>query len=1091
SGVLGQTIFTSAAGGVTQSALSSPIAAAPDAAGNLFVADYANHRVLRFNNAAAKPNGGNADGVLGQTLFTTNAAGTTPTAMNTPVGVVVTPAGDLFVNFQNNHRILGFNGAAAKPDGAPADRVLGQTTFTAGGATTTQTGLNAGRGLTFVAGDNVLISAEQLNNRVVLYGTPTPPPVPTITGFLPTSAIAGATVVITGTNLNNASVVQFGGTNAASFVVNSPTQITAVVGAGASGNVTVTTPGGTVNLAGFTFAVPPTAFSAAAPPTGTVGSAYTYTFVANGSPAPTYTVQSGMLPAGLSLSAAGVLSGTPTGAGGVSGAIVIRATNIGGTFDCTPFTITINAAPTAFSAQTPPNGVPSVLYTPYSFVANGFPALTYSLQSGTLPTGLRLSAAGVLSGTPTISGTFGPIVVRATNIAGTFDTAPLSIQISVAPTAFTAQTPPSGALGLTYSYIFTANGFPVPTYSVQSGTLPAGLSLNVATGEISGTPSATGTFGPITIRATNMMGTFDTAPFSIAINTAPSTFTAQTPPNGTVGAVYNYFYAANGAPAPTYSLFAGTLPPGVFLNAVTGQLIGTPTVGGTYSGIVIRASNIAGAINSAPATINVSGAPTVFTAAPVSGVVGTPYSFTFSANGFPAPAYNLASGVFPPGLTLNSVTGELSGTPTTAGVFGVTVISASNGAGSINSNSFSITIAGSPSSPTAFTAQTPGTATSGTPYNYTFAANGFPSPTFSVVSGTLPPGLTLNPVTGQITGTPTVSGNYGPITIQASNASGSLNSTPFTITVNGAPTAFSAQTPGSGVVGTPYSYALVANGLPAPAYTLVSGTLPTGLMLSGAGVISGTPTAAGTFGPIIVQASNGAGSVNSSAFSITITGTGSAPTLFTAQSPPNGLVSTVYAYTFVANGSPAPSYAVNTGTLPPGLTLTGANGLLSGVPTASGVFGPITLTATNGFGSVNSAPFNITVNEAPTAFTAQTPPSGAVGAAYNYTVVANGYPAPTYTLVGGSLPAGLTLSPSGVISGTPTGAGTSSGILIRAQNAFGNVNTVSMSIVISATLVAPTAFTAQTPPSGNLSTPYSYTIAANGSPSPTYSIFSG
>jgi hypothetical protein len=273
---------------------------------------------------------------------------------------------------------------------------------------------------------------------------------------------------------------------------------------------------------------PPTAFSAATPPTGTNGIAYTYTFVANGTPAPTYTLQSGTLPTGLTLNAAtGVLSGTPT-AGGSFGPFVIRATNVAGTFDTPGITVTVNAAPTAFSAAAPPAGTNGIAYT-YTFVANGSPTPTYTLQSGTLPPGLTLSGAGVLSGTPTALGTFGPFVVRATNVAGTFDTPGLNITIGaapIAPTAFSAATPPTGTEGTAYTSTFVANGSPVPTYSLFSGTLPVGLTLSAA-GVLSGTPTAAGTFGPFVIRATNVAGSFNTPGVNITINAA---FVPPVPP---------------------------------------------------------------------------------------------------------------------------------------------------------------------------------------------------------------------------------------------------------------------------------------------------------------------------------------------------------------------------------------------------------------------------------------------------------------------------------------------------------------------------------------------------------------------------------
>ena len=83
-------------------------------------------------------------------------------------------------------------------------------------------------------------------------------PAPTFSSFSPSTATAGETVVITGTNLTGATAVSFGGTSATSFTIDSPTSITAVVGSGTSGNVSITTPAGTISLTGFIFTVPST-----------------------------------------------------------------------------------------------------------------------------------------------------------------------------------------------------------------------------------------------------------------------------------------------------------------------------------------------------------------------------------------------------------------------------------------------------------------------------------------------------------------------------------------------------------------------------------------------------------------------------------------------------------------------------------------------------------------------------------------------------------------------------------------------------------------------------------------------------------------
>jgi hypothetical protein len=95
----------------------------------LWVCDREFNRVLRFNDAAAKPDGANADGVLGQSSFTTSAAGITPSAFNQPFGVCADGKGNLYVSDQANNRVVIFLNAANKENGASADNVLGQASF--------------------------------------------------------------------------------------------------------------------------------------------------------------------------------------------------------------------------------------------------------------------------------------------------------------------------------------------------------------------------------------------------------------------------------------------------------------------------------------------------------------------------------------------------------------------------------------------------------------------------------------------------------------------------------------------------------------------------------------------------------------------------------------------------------------------------------------------------------------------------------------------------------------------------------------------------------------------------------------------------
>lgn len=167
-GVLGQPNFTSNTAGTTAGLLSAPTSVFIDGAGNLWVADKDNNRVVRFNNASGKPNGSNADGVLGQTDFTSSSSGTTASKFDAPWGVYVDVTGKLWVADRYNSRVLRFDNAAGLANGAPANGVLGQTDFVSSSSGLSQSKFDGPRG-TFMDGMGRLYVGDEGNSRVIVF----------------------------------------------------------------------------------------------------------------------------------------------------------------------------------------------------------------------------------------------------------------------------------------------------------------------------------------------------------------------------------------------------------------------------------------------------------------------------------------------------------------------------------------------------------------------------------------------------------------------------------------------------------------------------------------------------------------------------------------------------------------------------------------------------------------------------------------------------------------------------------------------------------------------------------------------------------
>jgi predicted esterase len=166
--VFGQLDFTSSSSGLSAAKFNDPLRAFVDSSGNLWVSDYLNNRVLKFNNASLKPSGSSADVVLGQPDFTTNSGGTLANKMKGPVGIFVDAKGRLWVTDRLNHRVIGFDNALTIASGSNADFVFGQPDFTTGTSGLASTKMNRPMGVYVDKEDNLWV-CEDDNRRAIRF----------------------------------------------------------------------------------------------------------------------------------------------------------------------------------------------------------------------------------------------------------------------------------------------------------------------------------------------------------------------------------------------------------------------------------------------------------------------------------------------------------------------------------------------------------------------------------------------------------------------------------------------------------------------------------------------------------------------------------------------------------------------------------------------------------------------------------------------------------------------------------------------------------------------------------------------------------
>jgi large repetitive protein len=759
--------------------------------------------------------------------------------------------------------------------------------------------------------------------------------------------------------------------------------------------------------------------SPASLPIGVLGFAYpTTTLIATGGSGGGYSFQSSGLPAGLTMSSAGVITGTPTTNSGSPYNVFIAVLDSSFTTANRNFQLTINGSVTISGPVSLPVGVTNATYTPTAVTAAGGSG-GYSFTAIGLPPGLTMSAAGLITGTPTdLTGS--PYTVQITVTDTNSSTASANFQILVVPAGTPTITAPAnlraGTAGAAYPLtIFTTAGG-AGGYKYSATGLPPGLSLS-AGGFITGTPASNiGSPYTITVTVTDNIQNTGSRTYQLTINLALAIIAPASLPSVAAGTAYPATTVTATGGSGEYSFTATGLPPGLNISS-GGVITGTPasTAGNPFTvQVTVSDSNS----TTASATYQLVVIGPLLISGPQSlptGMAGSTYpSTTVTATGGTGPYSFTASGL-PAGLGISSG-GIITGTPSSAIGSPFTVqFTVADSTFKTASASYQLTIL--PTLMIVSPASLP-TGTVASPYpSTTLTATGGSGGGYSFTSTSLPPGLSIS-TAGVITGTPS-SNNLSPYNVQVTvtDSNSSTANRTYLLTVNGGVAIAGPASLPAGAVGASYPATTISAKGGVGGYTFTVNGLPPGLTMSTAGVISGTPTTT-SGSPFTVQ--------------VTVIDTNSKTavanyqlvvnpslTISTPASLPTGTVNVNYLATTITATGGGGGYTFAAAGLPPGLTLS-PNGLLTGTPSSSSG-SPFTVQVTVADSGSNTAgkTYQLTINQALAITAPASLPAGVV------TVV---YPSVTLTAAGGSggyffsatgLPPGLTLSPGGVLSGTP------------------------------------------------------------------------
>ena len=504
-------------------------------------------------------------------------------------------------------------------------------------------------------------------------------------------------------------------------------------------------------------------------PNAKVGVSYSYTFNATGGKTPYTWSTASALPGNVTLSSAGVLSGTPTQAAAPTTTTVypinVKATGTNNQTASRIYNLSVAPSdpPTITTKTLSPDAELGGEY--YAEITATGGKTPYKFASASImPSGLIVKEDGTVTGKPTVAGTF-RFLVKVTGSDTRFSTAYVSVNVTDAPAPkITSVSPFNGVIDTPFTSVLQATGGTLPYIWSKLGAttdlarnLPAGLTLS-ANGSIVGTPTVSGTFS-VPFRVTDANGKGNTKILIIAISSGALSVKTQTIPSTNTGIAYTTKLVADGGfPSYTWTLKnRGTLPSTLTLSPV-GVVSGVANAPGNYS-FTAQVSDSVNATATKDFILNVVPYDlAITTSSPLpAGTAGANYTTALTATGGKPPyTWSFTSTPALTGVTPSG--GNLKGRPASAGNYSILLKVTDSNAKSANAT---VTLRIIDTDPLAFDAASLPNGKVGDAYVGSIAVKGGYGPyTISRLSSTpLPAGLLMSS-SGAITGKPTLGGNF-------------------------------------------------------------------------------------------------------------------------------------------------------------------------------------------------------------------------------------------------------------------------------------------------------------------------------------------